>query len=75
MAINEDMKWKRKERDVEEDLNRRQERAQKLDAIMPQFNHYVRLTQPRSTIFSSHRRTELYHISKKSGLTHRKELG
>ncbi|XP_052181919.1 uncharacterized protein LOC127794713 [Diospyros lotus] len=50
---NEDGEWKRKERDIEEDFNRRQERTRRLDDVRPQLNHYTRLTQPRSAILAA----------------------
>ena len=50
VAIDEDKERKRKEWDVGEDLNRRQERARRLDDVRPQFNHYTWFTQPRFSI-------------------------
>ena len=52
-TIDEDTERKRKERDVEEDCNRRQERARRLEDVRPQFNHHNCLTQPRFAILAA----------------------
>ncbi|XP_052209227.1 uncharacterized protein LOC127812745 [Diospyros lotus] len=65
VTIDEDRERKRKERDIEEDLNRRQERARRLDDVRPQFNHYTQLTQPRSTILEAIKGLGLIRLPKK----------
>ncbi|XP_052171619.1 uncharacterized protein LOC127787595 [Diospyros lotus] len=62
---NEDGERKRKERDIEEDLNRRQERTRRLDDVRPQFNHYTWLTQSRSTILAAIEGSSLIRLPKK----------
>ncbi|XP_052197290.1 uncharacterized protein LOC127804466 [Diospyros lotus] len=39
VVMDEDRERKRKERDIEEDLDRREERARRVDDVRPQFNH------------------------------------
>ncbi|XP_052204085.1 uncharacterized protein LOC127809363 [Diospyros lotus] len=65
VAIDEDREWKKKERDIEEDLDRRQERVQRLDDVKLQFNHYTRLTQPRSAILAAIEGSGLIKFPKK----------
>ena len=63
--MDEDREQKRKERDIEKDLNRRQEKAQRLDDVRPQFNHYTRLTQPRFAILAAIEVSGLIRLAKK----------
>ncbi|XP_052204060.1 uncharacterized protein LOC127809334 [Diospyros lotus] len=62
---NEDGERKRKERDNEEGSNQRKERTKRSDTVGPQFHHYTRLNQPRSTILAAVEGSGLLQLSKK----------
>ncbi|XP_052197339.1 uncharacterized protein LOC127804507 [Diospyros lotus] len=63
---NEDGERKRKERDNEEGSNQRKERTRRSDIVRPQFHHYTRLNQPRSTILAAVEGSGLLQLPKKA---------
>ncbi|XP_052170472.1 uncharacterized protein LOC127786825 [Diospyros lotus] len=62
---NEDGERKRKERDNEEGPNQQKERTKRSDTVGPQFHHYTRLNQPRSTILAAVEGSGLLQLPKK----------
>jgi len=58
---NKNREQKRKERDVEEDSRW----VRGSDIPRPQFHHYIKLLQPRSTILTTMERSGLIRLSKK----------
>ncbi|XP_052186695.1 uncharacterized protein LOC127797627 [Diospyros lotus] len=63
---SEDGERKRKERDIEEGSNQRKERIRRSDTVGPQFHHYTRLNQPRSTILAAVEGSGLLQLLKKA---------
>ena len=63
--MDEDRERKRNERDIEEDLNRRQEMARKLDDVRSRFNHYTQLTQAWSAILAAIEGSGLIRLPKR----------
>ncbi|XP_052193948.1 uncharacterized protein LOC127802273 [Diospyros lotus] len=63
---SEDGERNRKERDIEEGSNQRKERTRRSDTVGPQFHHYTRLNQPRSTILATVEGSGLLQLPKKA---------